>query len=158
MTNSTKWLISIVFGIAATFFEQYGLFFLFVCAAIVFDCVTGLIKAKVIGEGLTSKKGFKGFWKKLGLLVGLSFGIYLDYAVPLLFARAGITLGVELPFALIICCYIVLNESISICENLYAINPSIMPGWIVKLLKGGKERIDSREQGKEKDETKSCDE
>lgn len=149
MNNNIKWLISVICGIAATFFQQYGVFFLFVGAAIVFDCVTGLIKAKVIGEGLTSKKGFKGFWKKLGLLIGLSFGIYLDFAVPLLFARAGIKLGVELPFALIICCYIVLNESISICENLYTINPSIMPGWIVKLLKGSKERIDSREQERE---------
>lgn len=145
MSNSAKWLISVIIGIAATFFEQYGLFFLFVCAAIVFDCVTGLIKAKAIGEGLTSKKGFRGFWKKLGLLIGLSFGIYLDLAVPLIFLRAGIKLGVELPFALIICCYIVLNESISICENLYAINPSIMPRWIVKLLKGSRDNIDIRE-------------
>ena len=67
---------------------------------------------------------------------------------PKLFSRAGIRLGVELPFALVICCYIVLNESISICENLYAINPDIMPKWIVGLLKGSKNRIDSREQDK----------
>ena len=148
MDNSSKRLISIICGTVATFFQQYGLFIVFVSFAIVFDCITGLIKAKTIGEGLTSQKGWKGFWKKISLLVGLFFGIFLDYAIPLLFARAGLTLGVDLPFALIICCYIVLNESISVCENLYLINPNIMPKWIIKLLKGSKSRLDE-EKNKE---------
>ena len=142
MDNSSKWLISIICGTVATFFQQYGLFIVFVSLAIAFDCITGLIKAKTIGEGLTSQKGWKGFWKKISLLVGLFFGIFLDYAIPLLFARAGLTLGVDLPFALIICCYIVLNESISVCENLYLINPNIMPKWTIKLLRGSKDKID----------------
>lgn len=152
MDNSSKWLISIICGTVATFFQQYGLFIVFVSLAIVFDCITGLIKAKTIGEGLTSQKGWKGFWKKISLLVGLFFGIFLDYAVPLLFARAGLTLGVDLPFALIICAYIVLNESISVCENLYLINPNIMPKWIIKLLKGSKSRLDEEKGKKEKED------
>lgn len=151
MDNSSKWLISIICGTVATFFQQYGLFIVFVSFAIVFDCITGLIKAKTIGEGLTSQKGWKGFWKKISLLVGLFFGIFLDYAVPLLFARAGLTLGVDLPFALIICAYIVLNESISVCENLYLINPNIMPKWIIKLLKGSKSRLEEEKDKKEKE-------
>ena len=151
MGNSSKWLISIICGTVATFFQQYGLFIVFVSLAIVFDCMTGLIKAKTIGEGLTSQKGWKGFWKKISLLVGLLFGIFLDYAIPLLFARAGLTLGVDLPFALIICAYIVLNESISVCENLYLINPNIMPKWIIKLLKGSKSRLDEEKSREEKE-------
>lgn len=152
MDNSSKWLISIICGTVATFFQQYGLFIVFVSLAITFDCITGLIKAKTIGEGLTSQKGWKGFWKKISLLVGLFFGIFLDYAIPLLFARAGLTLGVDLPFALIICAYIVLNESISVCENLYLINPNIMPKWIIKLLKGSKSRLDEEKSRKEKED------
>ena len=109
-----------------------------------FDCVTGLIKAKTIGEGLSSQKGWKGFWKKIALLVGLFFGIYLDYVVPLLFVKAGLTLDIDLPFALIICCYIVLNECISIAENLYLINPDIMPKWIANILKVAKDKIEEQ--------------
>ncbi len=82
--------------------------------------------------------------EKLALLVGLFFGIYLDYAAPLLFVKAGLTLGVDMPFALIICCYIVLNECISIAENLYLINPDIMPKWISKLLKVAKDKIEEK--------------
>ena len=116
MDNWFKWLVSVVCG--------------------------GLIKAKTIGEGLSSQKGWKGFWKKIALLVGLFFGIYLDYVVPLLFVKAGLTLDIDLPFALIICCYIVLNECISIAENLYLINPDIMPKWIANLLKVAKDKIE----------------
>lgn len=142
MENRIKWLISVICGFIATFFQQYGLFILFVGLAIVFDCVTGLIKAKTIGEGLSSKKGWQGFWKKIALLVGLCFGIYLDYVVPLLFIKADINIDVNLPFALIICCYIVLNEAISICENLYLINPAILPNWVSKLLKVARDDLD----------------
>ena len=113
MDNWFKWLLSVVCGAIATFYEQYGLLIVFVCLAIVFDCVTGLFKAKTIGEGLSSAKGWKGFWKKIAL-----------------------------PFALIICCYIVLNECISIAENLYLINPDIMPKWIANLLKVAKDKIE----------------
>lgn len=151
MDNSSKWLISIICGTVATFFQQYGLFIVFVSLAIVFDCITGLIKAKTIGEGLTSQKGWKGFWKKIALLVGLFFSIYLDYAVPLLFVKTGLTLDIDLPFALIICCYIVLNECISIAENLYLINPESFPRWIARMLKVAKGKIEK--EGSDYDET-----
>ena len=149
MNNTLKWLISIISGGIAAFCGQYGLFIVLVAAAVVLDVVTGLVKAKATGEGLSSEKANRGFWRKMALFVAFAFGIFLDYAAAAVLVHVGVNLGGELPFALIICCYIVLNESISICENLYAINPSIMPGWIVKLLKGGKERIDSREQERE---------
>ena len=77
MDNWFKWLVSVVCGAVATFYQQYGLLIVFVCLAIVFDCVTGLIKAKTIGEGLSSQKGWKGFWKKIALLVGLAFYVEL---------------------------------------------------------------------------------
>ena len=144
MENWIKWLISVICGFVATFFQQYGLFILLVGIAIILDCITGLIKAKAIGEGLSSAKGWKGFWKKIALLVGLAFGIFLDYAVPLLFVRAGISFGINLPFALIICCYIVINECISIAENLYLINPATVPKWVSKLLKVAKDDLDSK--------------
>lgn len=150
MDNRFKWIVSVVCGAAATFYQQYGLLILFVCIAIVFDSVTGVIKAKTTGEGLSSKKGWKGFWKKIALLVGLLFGIYLDYAVPMLFLKTGLTLDIDLPFALIICCYIVLNECISIAENLYLINPDIMPKWIARMLKVAKGEIEK--EGSDYDE------
>ena len=115
MNNQQKWIVSAVWGTAAAFLGQYGILILFVGFAIVFDFITGIIKAIARNEGLSSKKGWRGFHKKLALLVGLWFGIYLDFALPYLFIRTGLRFDSEISFALIICCYIVINEAISIC-------------------------------------------
>ena len=143
-----KIIFSTILGAIATFFEQYGLILAVVIIAIVIDCVTGLVKSKVSGEGWDSKKANKGFWKKIALLVALSFGMFLDLFLPTVLSKIGVTIPFNLPFALIIGCYIVLNECISICENLYIINPDIIPNWIVKLLKIAKKDIENKNTNK----------
>ena len=149
MDNFTKWLLSVITGALAAFFGQYGLFIVLVAVAVVLDVVTGLIKAKATGEGLSSEKANKGFWKKISLFVGLLFGIFLDYAAAAVLIHAGVNIKIDMPFALIICAYIILNESISIGENLIAIDPGNMPPWVVKLLRGSKGKIEKKQENKE---------
>lgn len=137
-----KLFFSVILGIIATFFEQYGLLILLVATAIVFDLVTGLIKAKKDpSDAWSSEKCRKGLYKKLGLLVGMAFGFYLDWFIPQVLLYVNVAVPFAMPFALIISFYIVLNECISVCENLYAINPEIMPKWIVNLLTNVKDRL-----------------
>ena len=123
------------------FFGQYGLFIVLVAAAVVLDVATGLVKAKATGEGLSSDKASKGFWKKISLFAALAFGIFLDYAASTVLSQVEVKVGVELPFALIICAYIIINEAISISENLYLTNPESFPSWIANLLKVAKDKI-----------------
>ena len=151
MDNWFKWLLSILVGGLATFFGQYGLFIVLVAVAVVLDVITGLVKAKTglvkakaIGEGLSSDKATKGFWKKISLFVGLAFGIFLDYAVATVLMQVGVNIGLEMPFALIICAYIIINEAISISENLYLTNPDSFPRWIAKMLKVAKDKIEEK--------------
>lgn len=132
-------------GCIATFFEKYYLIVLFVAIAIVMDVITGIVKAKATGEPLSSKKGTEGLWKKVSLLIALCFGFFLDQFLPYCFNTVGITVTNIGIFGVIIGCYIVLNECISICENLYKINPSILPKWVGKLLNTTKEKIDEME-------------
>ena len=148
MGNFTKWLWSIIIGATAAFFGQYGLFFVLVAAAVVLDVVTGLIKAKATGEGLSSDKANKGFWKKISLFVALMFGIFLDYTASAVMIHAGIKMQIDMPFALIICAYIILNETISVSENLYLTNPDSFPKWISKLLKVAKNTIENKDSRK----------
>ena len=136
-----KWLISTCLGLLATFTQQYGILIILVVCAIIFDVVTGVIKAKLSGT-ISSQAGTKGFFKKISLLVCLFFGFFLDYAIPYMFSRLAFELPFNTPFGLIICFYIVLNECISICENLYACNPDIMPKWIVNILLSAKQKIE----------------
>ncbi len=139
-----KIIVSAVAGAIATFFNQYGIIIAVVLIAIIIDCVTGLVKAKVSEDGWDGKKAHKGFWKKVALLVALAFGMFLDFFIPTALTQIGVTIPFKLPFALIVGCYIALNECISICENLYIINPTIIPKWIVSLLKVAKKDIDNK--------------
>ena len=68
MDNWFKWLWSVILGGLATFFGQYGLFIALVAVAVVLDVITGLVKVKATGEGLSSDKATKGFWKKISLM------------------------------------------------------------------------------------------
>lgn len=137
-----KWLLSFVFGGIATFLGQYGVMIILVALVIVFDVITGLIKCKVSDIPITSNKGTKGFFKKMAFMVCLFFGFFLDYAIPYMGSRIALDIQFNMPFGMIICFYIILNESISICENLYACNDQMMPKWIVKVLKLAKDKID----------------
>lgn len=140
-----KWAVSVLLGFLGSFTQQYSLMILLVCIAIVFDFLTGLVKAK-IEEKISSQTGTKGFFKKISLLVCLFFGFFLDYAIPYMLSCVNISLAYDTPFGMIISFYIVLNECISIAENLYACNPDIMPKWIVKFLLQAKNKIDDMEK------------
>lgn len=138
-----KKLVSLLMGLITTFFKLYGTIIGLVGIAIVLDTITGIIASKATGVSISSKKANQGFWKKMGLLMSLFFGIFLDLFIPEALSFVNVVVPFNMPFGLIFGCYIVFNETISICENLDKINPSILPSWVKRLLKGGAETIDS---------------
>ena len=77
--------------------------------------------------------------------MGLLFGIFLEYAASTVLLHTGVNIGIDMPFALIICAYIIINEAISIAENLYLTNPDSFPKWISKLLKVAKDKIEEKD-------------
>ena len=139
-----KVLLAVLGGALATFARQYVIIIAFVILAITLDVITGLIKAKVTREKINNKKGETGLWKKAGLLAALALGFLLDYFIPYMLAMLSITLPPNALFGMIFGCYIVLNECISICENLYKCNPGILPTWVLNMLTGAKEEIEKK--------------
>lgn len=89
----------------------------------------------------------KGFWKKLMLLAALSFGFFMDVFIPYCMMQLQLDIHMQnAMFGMVIGCYIVLNESISICENIYRANPEIMPKWIKHMLVATRKQIDMGEK------------
>ena len=146
-----KWLLSVISGALAAFLGQYGLLFALVAVAVVLDVITGLVKSKATGEGLSSQKANRGFWRKMSLFAGLAFGIFLDYASAAVLMRVGVPIGADkdMPFSMILCAYIIINETISIGENLYLANPDSFPKWIARRLKVAREQIAREQEDKE---------
>lgn len=152
--NKTLLAISGAVGLVATMAEQYIVLIILVAVAICLDIIAGLIRSVATGVPITSARGTKGFWKKMILLFSMAFAFFLDLAFPLLLDVVNIKLPFErsLLFGSIVGVYIILNESISIAENIMKTNNKSLPKWIKKILTGAKQEID--EKGDKKDETK----
>ena len=150
MEKEIKLLTAIIGGLGASFFGAYAPIFVCVIIAIVFDVVTGLVKSKVIGKPISSTQGTIGFWKKMALFLALFFGVFLDVFIPIMLGIVDLNLPFKLPIGTIIGVYIVINESISIIENINAAAPNTLPKWIKKMLQGAGSTIDKGGQDDDK--------
>lgn len=140
-------------GLGASFFGAYAPIFICVVIAICFDVVTGLVKSKVTGVPLSSEKGTIGFWRKMALFLALFFGVFLDVFFPVLLGAVAVDLPFKLPIGTVVGCYIVINESISIIENINAAAPQALPKWVKKLLKGAGDTINKGGQDNDKSQS-----
>lgn len=103
----------------------------------VIDYLTGLVAARFREETISSYKGIRGIIKKvcmwLLVLVGAWIDILINYAVE----TAGIDLTLPFIVATVVAVWLVVNEIISILENMIDIGvdipPFLMP--IVKYIK-----------------------
>lgn len=152
MNEMRKKVCSFISGVVTTFFQMYGAILGLVGLAIVFDTITGVVASKATGKKITSKKANQGFWKKVGLLLALFFGVFLDMFIPEALSFVNVTLPFSMPFGLIFGCYIIFNEGISICENLDKINPIILPVWVKKFLATGSDNINTALSDKKDEE------
>lgn len=143
---------SVVLGFLASVYQKYAVMLLLMSVAIVFDIITGIIKAKCSDEVISSKKGTKGFFKKLAFFIAYFFGVFLDLFVPYALEISNTNIEIECCFGLIIGIYITLNESISICENIYSVNNQIIPRWITDYLLNFRKKVDKTDDGGEQNE------
>lgn len=133
---------SFLTGLAASFWSLYGTIIICVCVAIVMDFVSGIVAALASGEKISSEVGYRGFWKKVALILALAFGIFLDAFIPIMLGVITLEIPFTMPIGTIVGCYIVINEAISIIENINQAAPTALPRWIKKLLEGAGETID----------------
>lgn len=137
-----KLTMSLVSGLIASFWGIYGPVILCVLVAICMDVVSGLVASMASGEKISSKVGWIGFWKKMALILALAFGIFMDSFIPILLGTISLELPFTMPIGTIVGCYIVINEAISIIENINQAAPTALPKWIKKLLEGAGKTID----------------
>lgn len=141
-TSISKIVTSLFTGLVASFWGMYGPVIVCVLVAICMDVVSGLVKAMATGEKINSKEGYRGFWKKMALILALAFGIFLDTFIPIMLGIVTLELPFKMPIGTIVGCYIVINEAISIIENINLAAPTALPKWIKKILEGAGKTID----------------
>ena len=143
--NTIKLFLVITISAISSYFDKYVPVLCCVLVSIIFDVITGLVRCKITGEALSSKVGIIGFWKKLALLLALFFGIFIDVYIPILLVISGINIPFSLPIGTFIGCYIILNENISILENLSR-SGVILPKWIKQFFKDAKDTMNGKDK------------
>lgn len=96
------------------------------------DYGTGIAKAWVAGN-LSSKVGAIGILKKVGYLAIVMVGMAVDWVIQAGIAELHIDYNLEFLFAMIVIIWLILNELISILENVAAVGVPV-PKWLTKII------------------------
>lgn len=115
----------------------------------ILDYVTGIWAAGYRTENVNSYKGIKGIIKKVCMWLLVLVGAWIDILVNYTIECAGV--GIELPFvvATIVAVWLVVNEIISILENMLDIGVR-MPPFLLPVVKYIKKQVEDKAEIKEK--------
>ena len=144
-----KGLIAAVGAGVLSYFHQLAVPVLMLTAVMVLDYLTGLVSAG-IRRSISSRTGLLGIVKKVCYLALVAVGGCIDWLLINGMAWAGVETPSQFPVGLVITLWLIVNELISIIENLGEIPGFPLPGFLISLLE--KLREDVSPQGKEKED------
>lgn len=102
------------------------------------DYITGITASKYRKEQVSSYKGIRGIYKKVGMWILIFVGWMMDMLVNYTVQYIGLTISLPYIVATVVAVWLLCNEIISILENLIDIGveipPFLMP--LAKMIKG----------------------
>ncbi len=121
-----------IFAAMAAYFRELAAPVVILLIAMVCDYLTGMGRAWVRRE-LASRVGVIGIIKKVGYLVAVAVSCCVDFVVQYAAEKTGADWSGVYIFGLMVTVWLILNECISILENLEGIGTPL-PGFLMKLL------------------------
>lgn len=114
------------------------------------DYVTGIVAAQYREEEVNSYKGIKGIIKKVCMWLLIVVGAIVDTLLN--YATSYIGSGFKLPFivATVVAVWLIVNEIISILENMVDIGVD-MPPFLMPLVKHIKKKVEEKAEVDEND-------
>lgn len=150
--KTLKGALSAFLAVAVNYVGIIAVPIIMLCVVMLLDYITGMVAAWRSRE-LSSKKGSFGIIKKLCYLIAVCVGIIVDWVIYSGLDSMGVSLGIRVLFGVIIAIWLIINELLSIVENLRKIGVPL-PAFlekIVRRLKNTTEVIVTKED-KKKDE------
>lgn len=130
-----KWLAAVVVGGISAYLRIMAIPLIILTGVMLIDYASGMLKAWVNSE-LSSKTGLKGIVKKVSYLLVICVAAVADWLITSGLETLGIHTEVDLCFGLIVTVWFIINECISILENLAVLGvplPSFLATVICKL-------------------------
>ena len=118
------------------------------CVVMVIDYITGMISAWKKSD-LSSKKGVFGIVKKVCYLALVCVGVGVDWLIYSGLKQVGLDVNYTIFFGVLVTVWLVINELISILENLRNIGvplPGFMTAVVNRLKKSTENIVESEEK------------
>lgn len=114
----------------------------------IIDYGTGLAASKYRNERVNSYKGFRGIAKKICMWLLVAVGAMIDWLIIYAGDAAGITIPVSFLIACIVAMWLIVNEIISMLENIMDIGVTIPP-FLMPLVKNIKRQVEDKATAKD---------
>ena len=108
--------------------------------AMIIDYITGMMSAWLNSE-LSSKKGIKGIVKKISYLALVAVAMIVDWLIFQGLQQINVDLHYSVFFAVLVAVWLIINELISVLENLSRMGVPI-PNFLKKLINRLKTTVD----------------
>lgn len=133
--NIFQSIITLIVAGVSAYFQIIAIPLIVLTAVMLIDYITGIVAAYTKAE-LSSRKGIVGIIKKLGYFALICVGISVDYILYSALHQLGIGNDITMLFGLIVTVWLIINELISILENLSKMDvpiPKFLTSVIQKL-------------------------
>lgn len=142
MEKEIKALVSAVIAGLAAYAKVILIPLSLLIVIMLIDYISGMSKAYINGEW-SSKVGFKGIVKKLGYIGVVIVAAVMDWVIYSGLKGVGISIGMSYYLGLIVTIWLLINECISILENLGAIGVPL-PAFLIKGIKKLQKNIEDK--------------
>lgn len=109
----------------------------------IIDYATGLCAVKYRNDNISSYKSIRGIIKKICMWLLVVVGVFMDILIQYAVSTAGIDLAVPFVVATIVAVWLVVNEIISILENMIDIGVK-MPPFLLPIVKYIKKQVEDK--------------
>lgn len=135
-------LIAVAIGGISAYMRLIFIPLVVLAAVMVIDYMSGMLRAWGNDE-LSSKVGLKGIIKKLCYLMLVCVAGVVDWLIFSGLKQVGVSLNFGFCFGLIVTIWLIINELISILENLEALHVP-MPKFLVNIIKHLKQSVETK--------------
>ena len=144
--NILKGVTTAALAAISAYFRQLTLPVIILLLVMVLDYMSGMTKAWY-KHALSSKVGLQGILKKLCYLFAVAVAITVDFVIQIAAEKASVDITGCYYCALLVIIWLILNEEISILENVASIGVPV-PEFLLKLIKRLKQSAEHREEQK----------
>ena len=117
----------------AVYFNALAVPLFVLIVMMIIDYISGMSAAWREGT-LSSKKGVDGVIKKVGYMALVAVAMGVDYLIFTGFAAVNVSVGFDMLFGILVAVWLIINEMISILENLSRLGVPI-PAFLTKVVK-----------------------